>query len=312
MLTADPAGIYRSDNHAWFFASSGATVFQAGPSTQMNWYGTKGNGNVHPAGNRGSSPDAMNGDAVMYDVDKILTLGGSPAYDGQDATNRAYAIDISRGPNQRPTVSRLPNMAYKRSFANSVVLPNGQVVVVGGQVHAAPFVDRTAVMQPELWTPATETFTPLASMAVPRTYHSVALLLPDGRVFSGGGGLCGSCLTNHPDGQIFTPPYLLRSDGSLRTRPELSSAPAAAGAGMTITVHATSTVTSFALVRTGAATHTVDTDQRRIPLTPATQHGTTFTLALPADRGTLVPGNYLLFALNGEGTPSVARMVNIT
>ena len=42
----------------------------------------------------------------------------------------------------------------------------------------------------------------MATGPTPRNYHSVALLLPDGRVFSGGGGLCGPCATNHPDAQI--------------------------------------------------------------------------------------------------------------
>jgi galactose oxidase len=186
------------------------------------------------------------------------------------------------------------------------------VVVLGGQVHAAPFVDRTAVLQPELWTPSTGKFTKLASMAVPRTYHSVAVLLPDGRVFSGGGGLCGSCLTNHPDGQIFTPPYLLNPDGSERPRPELTDAPETTHRNATITVEASTTTTSFALVRVGAATHTVDTDQRRIPLTPISATDGHFRLKLPADGGTVVPGNYLLFALDAEGTPSVGRMLNIS
>ena len=59
----------------------------------------------------------------------------------------------------------------------------------------------------------------MAAGPEPRNYHSVAVLLPDGRVFSGGGGLCGTCATNHPDGQIFSPPYFFNSNGSLRTRP---------------------------------------------------------------------------------------------
>ena len=65
------------------------------------------------------------------------------------------------------------------------------------------------------------------------------------------------------------------------------------------------------LVRTGSATHTVDTDQRRIPLTPVSSEGSAFRLKLPASAGTVVPGNYLLFALNSYGTPSVAKLVNI-
>ena len=61
---------------------------------------------------------------------------------------------------------------------------------------------------------------------MPRTYHSTALLLPDGTVFNGGGGLCGACVCgpgtaasgscktpNHEDAQIFTPPYLFGPDG---------------------------------------------------------------------------------------------------
>jgi galactose oxidase len=90
------------------------------------------------------------------------------------------------------------------------------VLVLGGATRAVPFSDENSIYNAELWDPATERFTRLAAAAIPRNYHSVAVLLPDGRVFSGGGGLCGSCVTNDAAGQIFTPPYLLNPDGSLR------------------------------------------------------------------------------------------------
>ena len=61
---------------------------------------------------------------------------------------------------------------------------------------------------------------------MPRNYHSTALLLPNGTVYNGGGGLCGGCVCNdgvntnggcltpnHQDMQIFTPPYLFNPDG---------------------------------------------------------------------------------------------------
>jgi galactose oxidase len=149
-------------------------------------------------------------------------------------------------------------------------------------------------------------------MAVPRTYHSVALLLPDARVFSGGGGLCGTCPTNHFDGQTFTPPYLLNADGSPRSRPTITAAPATAAAGSNITLTTDRAVTAFSLVRMGSATHTVDTDQRRVPLTIGGVTGTTATVAIPADRGVVVPGYYMLFALDAAGVPSVAKLVKIS
>ena len=172
ILTADPRGAYRSDNHAWLFAAPGGRVFQAGPSRQMNWISTTGSGSITSAGLRSDSPDAMNGNAVMYDVGKILTVGGATAYENTEATARAYTIDI----NNDVAVARTADMAASRSFANGVALPDGQVFVVGGQPIPVPFSDTGARMSPEIWNPATGKWTTLAPMAIPRTYHSVATL----------------------------------------------------------------------------------------------------------------------------------------
>ena len=185
------------------------------------------------------------------------------------------------------------------------------MLVVGGAARAVPFSDDTTVFNAEMWDPATETFTTMAPASVPRNYHSVAVLLPDGRVFSGGGGMCASCGTNHPDGQIFTPPNLLNPDGSLRPRPSITEAPSSVAAGSQMTVTTDRAVTSYSLVRLGAVTHTVNNDQRRIALTPASVTGTTYTLNIPADRGIVLPGNHMLFALDAAGVPSVAKIVQI-
>ena len=163
ILTQDPAGVLRADNHAWLFAQADGTVFHAGPSKQTNWITTTGNGSITPAGDRGDSADAMNGNATMYDVGKILTLGGATAYQDYEsavdtqATNRAYTIDISGGPSQPVVFARTSDMTYARAFSNSVVLPDGKVLVVGGQQHPQTFTDTGAVLSPELWTrrPAT-------------------------------------------------------------------------------------------------------------------------------------------------------------
>jgi len=318
ILTKDPGGVWRADNHPWLFAQADGTVFQAGPSKQMNWITTKGSGSITGAGNRGTSGDAMNGNAVMYGVGKIVAVGGAPAY--QDfgsvtdvqATRRAYTINISGGSHRPVKVRRVANMAFPRAFSNSVVLPNGEVLVVGGQQHPQTFTDTGAALSPELWNPATGKFKIMAPEFIPRTYHSVAILLPDGRVFSGGGGLCGQgCTTNHPNGQIFSPPYLFRANGRLRRRPVITRAPGQATAGHEITVVTNSATPHFALIRMSAVTHSLNNDQRRISLTPIRVRGTRYTFRLPARRGVLLPGSYMLFASYANGTPSVAKIINI-
>jgi galactose oxidase len=308
LLTADKAGIYRADNHAWLFAASNGRVFHAGPSKRMNWFGTTGNGSVSNAGNRGNDGDAMNGNAVMVGTNTILTIGGAIHYDGVDATRNAHLINIGSNP---VGVRQVASMAYARSFHNSVVLPNGNVVVVGGQSLPAPFSDDRAVLAAEMWNARTETFSTMAPMSEARTYHSVALLLPDGRVLSGGGGLCGGCATNHPNVQIFSPPYLFKTDGSLATRPVLNSAPTVANAGTNITVTTNSAVNSFALVRLASATHSVNNEQRRVAVGFTTVGTNTYSLALSSNRGVLVPGYYMLFAMDSAGVPSVSRTLRI-
>jgi galactose oxidase len=309
MYTADIQGAYRADNHGWFIATSDGRVLQAGPSKQMNWITTDGNGSITPAGLRGTSDDAMNGNAVYYSTNKIITMGGAPDYQDSYATSDAFEIDISSG---TPVVKQVGSLNEARTFANSVVLPNGHVLTVGGEDYGVPFSDDTSVLNPEMWNDTTGKFTLMAPEAEPRNYHSVAVLLPDGRVFSGGGGLCGSCATNHPDGQIFTPPYLLKPNGSLRVRPTITSAPTSATTGQTITVTTGRPVTKFSMIRYGESTHSVDNDQRRIPLSIVSHHKDTYELAIPADPGIALPGPYMLFALNAQGTPSISTTLSIS
>jgi len=313
MYTQDAQGVYRADNHGWFIATSGGNVLQAGPSQQMNWITTTGAGSITPAGDRGTSADAMNGNAVYYDIDKVITMGGAPDYQDSDATNAAYELTLG-GTASAPTVTttQVGSMNYPRAFANSVVLPNGEVVTMGGQTYAVPFSDADSELNPELWNPATGQFTLMAPEAEPRNYHSVAVLLPNGTVFSGGGGLCGSCSTNHLDGQIWTPPYLLNANGTLRVRPSITSAPTTAATGATISVTTAQPVASFSMVRYGESTHSVDNDQRRIPLSIVSSSGDTYQLAIPSDPGIALPGPYMLFAIGNAGTPSVSTTISIT
>lgn len=306
-------GVYRADNHAWLFAWSSGYVFQGGPSKAMNWYLTTGTGGQTGVGNRASDTDSMCGNAVMYDAvaGKILTIGGSPDYQSSNATANAHIITIGKPP-ATPTVQTIGSMAYARAFANSVVLPDGTVFTAGGQVSAVPFSDATSQFVPELFNPATSAFTQMAPASIPRNYHSVSILLFDGTVGNGGGGLCGTCATNHFDMQIFNPPYLYTSSGALATRPVISSISAATVAnGKTFSITTNTACSAFSMIRMSSTTHTVNTDQRRIALTPTTTAGTTYTFTVPTDPGVAVPGYWMVWALAG-GVPSVSKAIQVT
>ena len=141
----------------------------------------------------------MNGNAVMYDAvaGKILTVGGGANYDSSSTNANANIITLGL-PNTRASVTTIGSAHYARAFHNSVVLPDGKVLFLGGVNFARVFSDDTTILYPELFDPATNSFTIMAPMSIPRNYHSVAILLADGTVFSAGGGLCGVGCTAKP------------------------------------------------------------------------------------------------------------------
>lgn len=348
MLTADEGGIWRQDNHAWIFGWKNGSIFQAGPSKSQHWYGTEGKGSVLEAGTR-DDDDAMCGIWAIYDAvaGKVLSAVGSPDYTDSDANNRAHVTTIGE-PWEPSKVERMPDPAYPRGFANAAVLPDGTVLVTGGQKRSLVFTDTDGIMYPELFDPVKQTWSQMAPEAVPRNYHSISILLPDATVFSGGGGLCyvasmtaddSDCdrTVDHPDGQIFSPPYLFNDDGSEASRPTidtLSATNATAGATLKVVVQneAVAENSTLVLVRLGSVTHSINTDQRRIPLVDVTVTGTQmagdvaedgslinskpvgteYTVVLPDDYGILLPGFYYLFAVSSSGVPSVAKTLQIT
>jgi hypothetical protein len=169
----------------------------------------------------------------------------------------------------------------------------------------------------ELYDPATETWRLVARIAIPRTYHSTAVLLQDGRVFSGGGGLCDGCDTNHFDAQIYDPPYLFNGDGTTATRPTITVSATTVANGNAFTVTGNVALSMISIIRYGSSTHSVNTDQRRIELCGksslpcAATAGFAYSVTVPADPGVATPGIWMVFGINGAGVPSVSRTVKI-
>uniref|UniRef100_UPI0011EFEAAB galactose-binding domain-containing protein n=1 Tax=Pareuzebyella sediminis TaxID=2607998 RepID=UPI0011EFEAAB len=305
-LSTEVEGVYRADNHAWLWAAPNGKIFHAGPGEDMHWFDVSGSGSSIFAGKRGTDTYSMKGTTVMFDIGKLLKVGGAPSYaSGDPAKDNSYVIDINNESSVIVTPT-LNNLSFSRTMHNSVVLPNGEVLVTGGLSTAQVFVDEGARLYGEIYSPSTNQWRTVAGMQIPRTYHSVSILMTDGRVFVGGGGLCQSC-ANHMDAEIYSPPYLFDGSGNLAQRPTIS-APDIVDYNSSILVNGSPNIQEFSLIRMSSATHSTNNEQRRIPVT-FSGNGT-YALNIP-DRNLLPPGYYMLFGVDDNGVPSIAETMMV-
>lgn len=270
------------------------------PSTN-SWSGTIATTNY--GGNR------TYGSAVMLPLTpangyapKVMIFGG-----GNPSTASTEIIDLSAA---SPAWANGPAMSNPRIEMNATLLPNGKVLALGGSQFDEDV--NTASLGADLYDSATNTMTSAGSNSFPRLYHSVSLLLPDGTVWVAGGNPQRGTYETHVE--VYSPPYLFNSNGSLATRPTITSiTPGVIGYGANFTVQTpdAANITSVVLMKNGSTTHAFDMDQRMVGLSFSTGAGT-LTVTAPPNGNIAPPGYYMLFLLNGAGVPSIAKFVQIS
>jgi hypothetical protein len=267
-------------------------VFNPGPSSVTRYLDTSGTGTWTLVGNR----NAGNRDyapAVMYADGKVLFVGG-----GDPPTAAAEVIDLNSA---SPRWRSVAPMAVARRHHNATLLPDGRVFVAGGTSGPGFNNDTTPVFAAEMWDPASETWSTMASAQFHRRYHSTSLLLPDGRVLTTGGNQVAQV-------EVYSPPYLFKG-----TRPRITRAPATAGYGQTVLVETpdAASIAQVTWIRLGAVTHAFDQNQRinRLSFSPASNG---LNVVTPSNPNLAPPGHYMIFILNGNGVPSVSRLVQLS
>jgi YVTN family beta-propeller protein len=250
--------------------------------------------------------------AVMFAPGKVIQVGGNGYFngDGLPASNLATVVDFN-GP--APVLTETAPMSYPRRLANSVVLPDGRVLVTGG-TRLGNNGGADAVYAAEIWNPASGTWSVGASAAQVRVYHSATLLLPNGTVLSTGGGAPGP--VNNQNAELYYPPYLFTTvDGTaqLAPRPVMTSISALAfdhGAALQLRLADAGAVARLVLIANGSVTHGFNSGQRFLEV-PFTQSGQLLSATLPASASAAPPGYYQVIALNAAGVPSHGVIVGL-
>ncbi|MFJ7682319.1 galactose oxidase-like domain-containing protein [Peribacillus butanolivorans] len=207
-----------------------------------------------------------------------------------------------------------------RGHSNATLLPTGDVLLTGGTV--ANMNDQTGVMQPEIYsTPlnrATRTYssgvgqweTINESATVLRNYHSSALLMPDGRVWTAGGNSAQQPgvppTVNQKKIEIYDPPY------PAGTRPTITSGPSIVGYRDDFTIRSpqADTIGSVVLMRCGSSTHAFNSDQRAVYLRFRLSGRDLLIITAPPNGNVAPPGPYMLFIVDRDGRPcQYARFV---
>ena len=274
-------GPFAGDDQSAYFALTGADT--------GSW------NNIAPVSP--AMPDRTKGMSVMLLNNAppyicILVLGGADSsnnntYELVDATALSPATNWS-------AAAPFPDGEH-RSLASAVLLPDGNVFVCGG-------IQRTnspcAIFHPQ-----TNSWSAMADLPSIRDYHSVAMLLPSGEVMVAG--------WYNTEIEIFSPPYMFRG-----ARPVISAAPPLVHHGQTFFIDSpdAGSIVKIVLVRPMAVTHQTDTEQKVLEMCITHDMANPARLTLTAPHGghphsLAQQGYYMMFAVNANGVPSVAKWI---
>lgn len=292
-----------------FMSGTNAISFFFDPRNQGTWTESS----TRSAGQREYAP------SVLYDVGKIIYIGGGNDQGTNLPSNIVEVIDLNQTP---PAWRKVESMHFRRHQHNSTLLPDGTVLVTGGTQGGGGFnngfndlTPGAPVHQAELWDPKTEQWTLMDAEAVDRCYHSTALLLPDGSVLSAGGGEYqpqagvlhpNDAKDSHIEAQIYSPPYMFKP------RPDITHAPKTIqyGQGFDVGTSQPNEILKASLLRLGSVTHSFDQNQG-VNFLAATAKADKVMLKAPTNANVCPPGHYLLFLLNKAMVPSVAEIVQV-
>ncbi len=323
ILTGNPWTQLGTDYRRWMalyplmFVLPSGKIAHVGPEQNSNlldlttpssaWTGVGGNGIFN------------GGTAVMYLPGKVLKCGAEDGW----ASDESAHIDFSQS--SPSWTLHTGGIGNPRTKHNLTILANGQILLSGGMSTYLENAidDKTyselldlAERSVKIWSPTSSTWGGnLAQDPALRDYHSTAILLPDGKVLSGGGEH-----EHNPDrllASVYWPPYLFDDAGAVAPRPVISAIDDVVtyGNSFSLWLSDTTGIAKVSLIKPSAVTHQFNQDQRYLEasITCSVVEGgrRKVTVDGPPSGNHAPPGDYMVFAIKWNGVPSVARWVRV-
>jgi hypothetical protein len=306
-----PAMVLMQDGRLFYTGSHTFGVGLPGTGASIYNYGTKAITDVPGLQRKDERDQSMSVLLPPAQAQRVFTVGGGNGDEGKTANRSTDLIDLKAASPRYQPGPPLPQGTLTggapqtgdqgKMYVSLVLLPDGTVFETGGGLHnrADP------VFEASIFDPQTNTFREgMATDPVPRTYHSSAFLLPDGRVMAVGDNPGNGSFDTRIS--IYSPPYMFKG-----ARPAIQTvANTNWGYGTTQRITVNSAVTRASLIRPAAVTHSSDPNQRFVEL-PMTVNGNTIDLNVTSNPNLAPPGWYMLFVHNANGVPSTAKWVKL-
>ena len=285
------------------------------PEGQWQYYSNPPNQKLREEGTAVFLPPAQDG--------KILVVGGGWwDWNGTAQRGTPTSCEILNTQTNPPTWTNAGEMHHPRINVNTVLLPDGKVLIFGGHEnykrnHAGTHVANEAEIYDPAIVPTTANpsapFTLVAVMNATRMYHATGILLPDATVLVAGGEEnlhpTGGFGSNQRSMEIYEPPYCHQGprpviDGITNT----GNGPDEINYGRAFTILTPNAAEidlgpgGVILMRPGCTTHHTDSEQRLVHMSASVTTGG-LRVQCPSDPNVAPPGYYMVFLVNQQGRP---------